>query len=181
MKPDVETTGDTIIAWGGHPAVSPEFKAKVLAIAARLGCDPSDLMSCMAFESACTFSSSKRNAAGSGATGLIQFMPSTARNLGTTTTAMAEMTPEAQLDYVERYFAPYRSRGLGTIEDLYMAILWPAAIGKPLDFVLFRGPSGQAYRQNAGLDRNHDGVVTKDEAAGLVRATRERGWREFPG
>lgn len=180
MKPDVETTGDTIVAWGGHPAVSPEFKAKVLAIAGRLGCDPSDLMACMAFESAGSFSPSKRNAAGSGAVGLIQFMPSTARLLGTSVEALAGMTAEDQLNVVERYFRPLAGH-LKTIEDLYMAILWPSAVGKPGDFVLFKGPSAVTYRQNAGLDRNRDGAVTKDEAAGLVRAARDRGWREFPG
>ena len=46
--------------------------------------NPDFLLACMAFESGMSFCSSIRNAA-SGATGLIQFMPSTARGLGTTT------------------------------------------------------------------------------------------------
>lgn len=40
-------------------------------------------MAAMAFESGETFSPSIKNAAGSGAVGLIQFMPSTAKALGT--------------------------------------------------------------------------------------------------
>ena len=41
-----------------------------------------------------------------GATGLIQFLPSTARGLGTTTDALAGMSSVEQLNYVEKYFDP---------------------------------------------------------------------------
>ena len=86
-------------------------------------------MAAMAFETGRDkFSASSVNRI-SGATGLIQFMPSTAIGLGTTTAALAAMTAEDQLEYVERYFKPYRNR-LNTLEDLYMAILWPIAVGK---------------------------------------------------
>jgi hypothetical protein len=129
----------------------------------------------MAFESGETFSPSVRNAAGSGATGLIQFMPSIATMLGTTTAALARMTAERQLDYVARYFEPYKGR-LRTIEDVYMAILWPAAIGKPLDHVLFAAPR-RTYQQNRGLDRDRDGAVTKREAAAAVTAKLAKGLR----
>ena len=165
------------IAWG-H-SVSPEFKTRVVELATELGCDPSHLMACMAFESGGTFSPSVRNAAGSGAVGLIQFMPSTAQALGTTTEALARMSAVRQLDVVERYFLPRAGR-LKSLEDLYMAILWPAAIGKPLDFVLFArsDPANpRRYVQNAGLDYNRDGTVTKAEAAARVRQMREIGLR----
>ena len=161
------------VAWGAK--VSAAFKAKVVRISADLGCEPDDLMACMAFESGETFSPSVRNAAGSGATGLIQFMPSTATLLGTTTAALARMTPEQQLDYVAKYFRPYKGR-LKTIEDVYMAILWPAAIGKPSDHVLFKAP-GKTYAQNRGLDRDGDGRVTKREAAAAVSAKLAKGRR----
>src|SRR5215813_9792931 len=116
--------------------VTPAFASKVRDIAGGLGCDPSWLMACMAFESAETFSPSILNGAGSGAVGLIQFMPSTAAALGTSTEALAKMSAEAQLDFVRQYFAPQRGR-LQSLDDVYMAILWPAAIGKASDFVLF--------------------------------------------
>ena len=161
------------VAWGAK--VSAAFKAKVCRIAADLGCEADDLMACMAFESGETFSPAVRNAAGSGATGLIQFMPSTATLLGTTTAALARMTPERQLDYVAKYFLPYKGR-LKTIEDVYMAILWPAAIGKPNEHVLFKAPS-KTYAQNKGLDRDRDGRVTKREAAAAVSAKLAKGRR----
>lgn len=158
------------IAWGAK--VSVAFKAKVIKISNNLGIDPNDLMAAMAFESGETFSASIKNQL-SGATGLIQFMPSTATSLGTSTTALAAMTPENQLDYVEKYFAPYKNK-LNSLEDVYMAILWPAAIGKPTTFVLFSKPSA-AYTQNSGLDADNDGNVTKAEAAAMVRAKLVKG------
>lgn len=161
------------LAWGAR--VSPEFRVRVFDIAAVLGMDPSHLMACIAFETAETFSPSIRNAAGSGATGLIQFMPATARGLGTTTDALAAMTAVQQLDYVETYFWPYRGR-LKTLSDVYMAILWPAGIGKPEDWALWdKASRPTTYRQNAGLDVNRDGAITKGEAASKVHEKLERG------
>src|SRR5690625_4614109 len=75
------------LAWGA--AVSLEFCKTAIALSRKLKIDPSWLMACMAFESARTFRPDIRNAAGSGATGLIQFMPATARGLGTTVDALA--------------------------------------------------------------------------------------------
>jgi hypothetical protein len=152
------------IAWGAK--VSPAFKSKVLTIATNLNIDPDYLMACMAFETGETFSPSIKNQAGSGAVGLIQFMPDTAQKLGTTANALAKMTAVEQLDYVERYFRSLHRR-ISTVEDVYMAILWPAAIGRPNAVVLFRQPS-IAYAQNQGLDANGDGIVTKAEAAAPV-------------
>lgn len=159
------------IAWGAK--VSAAFKTKLIKIAGNLGVDPDFLMSAMAFESGETFSPSVTNAAGSGATGLIQFMPSTATSLGTSTTALAAMTAENQLDYVEKYFNPYKNK-LTTIEDVYMTILWPNAIGKANSYVLFSKPS-TAYTQNSGLDADNDGNITKEEAAAKVKAKLVKG------
>lgn len=166
---------DRPIAWGAK--VKPSFKAKVLAISARLGCDPDDLMSCMAWESGRTFSASVKNMAGSGATGLIQFMPATARGLGTTVEQLAAMTAEQQLDYVERYFEPYRGR-LRNLGDLYCAILWPAAVGKSDDHVLWSAASRPTtYRQNAGLDLNRNGQITRGECLAKLNAMKAEGLR----
>jgi Transglycosylase SLT domain len=131
-----------------------------------LSVDPSWLMACIAFESAQTFRANIRNASGSGAVGLIQFMPQTARLLGTSTDLLAAMTPEGQLDYVEKYFLPDKGK-LHDFGDVYMAILWPAAIGKSDDTVLFDSSDPlhpKYYLENKGLDFNHDGKITKAEA-----------------
>ena len=118
---DAPTLSAIELAWGKK--VDKAFKEKVIAISAKLGIDPNHLMAAMAFESARTFRADIINP-GSGATGLIQFMPSTAKSLGTTTAKLRKMTAVKQLDYVEAYFSPYRGK-LKDLDDLYMAILWP--------------------------------------------------------
>lgn len=159
------------LAWGAR--VSPSFRAKVRDIVRPMGgCTASELMTCIAWESGRSFRPDVKNMAGSGATGLIQFMPATAKGLGTSCAALAKMTAEEQLEYVADYFSPWNGR-LKTLADLYMAILWPAAIGKPDSFVLFDKTDQvhpARYRQNAGLDVDRDGRVTKQEAAAKVLA-----------
>jgi hypothetical protein len=126
----------------------------------------------MAFETGETFSPSTGNHRGSGATGLIQFMPKTAGHLGTSTAALAAMSAVEQLDYVEQYLSSYAGR-LNTLEDVYMAILWPTAIGQSNDYVLFSQGSS-AYSGNR-LDFDKDGNVTKYEATSKVRTLLEKG------
>src|SRR5690606_1374140 len=163
------------LAWGQR--VSAEFRESVFEIADQLGMNPDHLMAVMAFETGETFRPDIRNAAGSGATGLIQFMPATARGLATTTDELARMTAVQQLDFVRLYFKPYAGR-LRTLSDTYMAVLWPAAIGRPDDAVLWdKASKPTSYRQNAGLDANKDGAITKGEAAAKVRSALERGMR----
>ncbi len=158
---------DFPLAWGQK--VSSEFRGKVIDIAKCFSWQPeraSDLMACMAFESGESFSPTVRNAAGSGAIGLIQFMAATAAYLETSPHDLALMTAEQQLDIVKKYFKPYASRIL-TLNDMYMAILLPKYIGKSDDSTLFDG--GIGYRQNSGLDADKDGKVTKAEATAKVR------------
>jgi hypothetical protein len=165
------------LAWGAR--VSTGFAQTLLGMCRAFGWEAehaSWLMACMAFESAETFSPSIRNAAGSGAVGLIQFMPSTAADLGTTVENLQLLSAESQLYYVQQYFKPYAKR-IGSLSDMYMAILLPKYVGQPGESVLFS--EGVGYRQNAGLDANHDGKITKDEATAKVLAKLQRG--QSPG
>ena len=171
--PEPEVGARRPIAWGVK--VSQVFRDRVWWIADDLGFDPDDLMSCIAWESGRTFSPNVVNMAGSGATGLIQFMPATARGLGTTTAALAQMSAEDQLNWVYKYFEPWRGR-LHTLSDLYMAILWPKAVGKPEHYVLWnRSRMPTTYRQNAGLDVNRDGAITKAECTAKLYAVKSQG------
>lgn len=170
MKPPALYGGsDPAMAWGRK--LTAAERASVRWIVSDLGgFTADDLMDCIAWESGGTFSPSIVNKAGSGATGLIQFMPSTAKSLGTTTADLSRMTVVQQLNYVYKYFRPFKGRlkGLG---DLYMAILWPAAVGKPDTFVLWdKNSRPTTYRQNAGLDVDRDGEITRGEALVRVRA-----------
>ena len=144
------------------------FIKKVKDVATELKCSYIDLLTCMAFETGRTFDPGLRNSIG--ATGLIQFIRPVAISLGTTTDALAAMSRVEQMDWVLKYFkaGPIRKLSAVSLEDLYMAILWPVAVGKPLDYVLFSSPS-KAYEQNKGLDLNKDGNITKEEAAKKAR------------
>lgn len=170
-----------MLSWGQK--LQPLERRAVVQTADRVGVPPSDLMDCIAFESAETFSPKIRNAAGSGATGLIQFMPSTAVSYFHSPEELARMSAAEkkaaglaacdklaamsfieQLAYVERYFQPYKGR-IKDLGDLYLAILWPRGIGKDGAYVLWSKESHPTtYSQNAGLDRNQDGTITRAEA-----------------
>lgn len=155
--------GSGSMVWGAK--VDSSFRAKVREIAQRQNLDANWYMVVMAFETGREFLPSTKNKV-SGATGLIQFMPDTARRLGTSTQALANMSAVEQLDWVEKYFQPYAGR-IRNLGDMYMAVLWPAGVGKADSWVLWSSPSIQ-YTQNAGLDRNHDGTITRGEAVSRV-------------
>lgn len=164
------------LAWGAK--VSESFRDRIFWCADQLYMDPDYLMSCIAWESAETFSADIRNAAGSGAVGLIQFMPNTAKALGTTTEKLAKMSAEDQINYVFKYFLPYKGR-LKTLSDVYMAILWPKAIGRPESYALWdKASMPTTFRQNSGLDVNRNGIITKAEAAGKVQEKLVKGMRD---
>lgn len=159
------TGGGFAYNWTG-PCVTHEFKTKVLQISNDLLLKPDDLMAIMAFESG--FDSTAVNKV-SDATGLIQFMPFTAKDLGTSTEELQNMSAMDQLDYVKAYFAK-RIKEYGPINNLgdaYMAVLWPPGIGKPDSWVLWREGSIE-YESNKGLDGEKKGYITRGDAVQYV-------------
>ena len=167
VSPPNPTPGKGGIEYGSYnPNVSKEFLNKVSDISQRLGVPAEYLMAAMGFETGGDYLPNTVNPV-SGATGLIQFMPSTAKGLGTSTAALAKMSAIQQLDYVEKYFSSYKGR-LKSLSDVYMAVLWPAAIGKNSDQALWSKGTIQ-YTQNSGLDIDKNGKVTVGEATSKVR------------
>jgi len=163
------------IAWGN--VVSAKFKAKVVAIAADLQVSPDHLMAAMHFESAGTFSPAVTNSS-SCAVGLIQFTGPIARNLGTSPLDLSRTNAVDQLDYVKKYLAPYTGK-LNSIEDAYLAILAPAFVGKASDTPVFtKEDNPLEYSQNSGLDKDGDGVITKQEAATPAREHLQQGLKD---
>lgn len=140
-----------------------EFIAKVKEISKKLGINPNWLMQVMYWESAGTFSPSVKNPNGS-ATGLIQFIESTAEWLGTSTYALSQMTAVEQLDYVYEYYRRYKSN-LKNYIDLYLTTFYPAAVGKPRNYILGNTEAriAQIAAHNPAFDNNNDGKVTKGE------------------
>ncbi len=93
------------------------------------------------------------------ATGLIQFMPSTSRSLGTTNTDLYNMSNIEQLEYVKKYLARYKGK-YKSFEDLYLAVFYPAAIGEPDSYTI---TSDIIAKQNKIFDINSDLDITKEE------------------
>lgn len=135
---------------------------KVRAVSADLGIDPNWLMGVMHLETKGTFNPAITNSIG--ATGLIQFMPSTARALGTSTWALRQMSFTQQLDWVKKYYWPYRHK-INSYVDLYLATLFPVALGKNKNFVLrSRNLSADTVARNNPLfDLNNDRQITIQE------------------
>jgi transglycosylase-like protein with SLT domain len=174
-------------AKGGLDAASPagSFDERVAAVAERVGVRKDDLLAIMRFESG--LRPDALNPA-SHAVGLIQFLPRTAADLlGLPSTRDGEalavqtfhaMSADEQLDYVEAYFERVLGgRGAPTLRDAYMAVLYPAAVGRGDAFVVARSDAESAsaravYAQNARLDADADGVLTAGEAARRVAGMR---------
>ena len=134
----------------------PEFLLKVKEMSTRLGVKPEWVLAVMKNESG--MSTTAKNPNG-GATGLIQFMPATARGLGTTTEALSKMSATEQLKYVEKYFSPFKGK-IKSGTDLYMATFWPAGVGKPDAYNI---GGAEVARVNKIFDLNKNGQITAGE------------------
>lgn len=150
-----------------------DFEQTLRSIATKLGINPNWLMMVMYFESKLNAQAVNKQPGDSAnplerltkrAVGLIQFMPETAKNLGTSTTALYSMSAIQQLHYVYAYFKPYAGK-IRSFYDLYLITFFPLALGKPDDFVLQTSKisASTIARQNPIFDANKDGKITVGE------------------
>lgn len=148
------------------------FEAKVRDIAQKLQVRPEDLMIVMNVESGLNPQAQNTTylVGGKPATGLIQFVNSTAQGLGTSIEALYAMNGVEQLDFVYKYFQPYTGR-INSVEDLYLITFFPAALGYADDQLI--GTSSISPRavaaSNPGIDLNKDGTITVAEFKSFVR------------
>ncbi len=135
------------------------FERKVRMVSENLGVAPEWLMSVMYSES--KFDAKVTNHKGSGAVGLIQWMPATAKDLGTSSQELGRLSHIKQLDYVYKYLDRVRKKygDYESITDLYLAILYPKALEGDYCYTLYAHPS-KMYTQNSLLDENKDKRVT---------------------
>jgi len=130
---------------------SPEFNEKLNKIGQKLQVDPKDLMRIMRFETGGKMSPSTNNGI-SDAVGLIQFMPKTARDLGTTTEKLAKMSAVEQLDYVYRFYKRNGVKpGMG-VGDLYMLTFMPLYVNEKDDTVLGKEGGGRLPGTKLSMD-----------------------------
>lgn len=136
------------------------FENKVRLVAQKLAIPPEWLMAVMFSESRFDFRA--LNMKGSGAVGLIQFMPATLAEFKPrlSSEAVMNMGEVKQLDLVYMYLEQYRQKygAYKSLTDLYLAILYPKAREYDYCGALYASPT-KAYKQNAGLDEDKDGAV----------------------
>lgn len=97
----------------------------------------------------------------SGATGLIQFMPSVAKALGTSTDELSKMTATEQLPFVMKYLSDHGITSDSPPEDYVLAVAAPAFIGKPSGTVVYRKGS-KAWQDNPAWRPKDGGDITTD-------------------
>ena len=112
-----------------YPQAS-SFADKIVSVANDLDIDPSWLANVIRSES--NFSPSIQNSS-TNATGLIQFMPKTARGLGTSVEALKNMSANQQMNWVKKYLMPYKGK-MNSQNDVVLAVFYPVALGKPNSF-----------------------------------------------
>lgn len=110
-----------------------------------------------------------------GAVGIIQWLPSTAKALGTTVEQLGKMTFVEQLHYVEKYLLYVKAVDkVHNYEDLYLSIFFPRALGKGDSYVMGIKPpmnmitdsmsfKQKVYAYNKNIDMNKDGIITVED------------------
>lgn len=94
------------------------------------------------------------------ATGIIQWLPSTARDLGTSVRKLRKMTVREQLPWVKKYFLTQSKNfkfELADIEsyvDLYLTVFHPKAVLKGDEYII-SSKGKKAYRQNSIIDTDY--------------------------
>ncbi|MDL2262734.1 transglycosylase SLT domain-containing protein [Bacteroidales bacterium OttesenSCG-928-I21] len=133
------------------------FLNRVKEISVALDINPNWLMAVMMFESSLNHRAVNKI---SNATGLIQFMPKTATSLGVTVSELKAMSNYDQLLYVYEYLKSYKNK-MNSLTDVYFAVFFPAAIGKPDDWVLKTSSLSAATiaKANPIFDLNGDGRI----------------------
>ena len=136
---------------GAQP--SGDFMTEVGKVASNLGIDTSNLIAIMKSES--SLNPQAVNPV-TGASGLIQFMPNTAKSLGTTVEELRKMTAVQQLPYVEKYFKSVRVQPGSSAGRLYAYVFLPGRANRE---VLTQAGENY-YESNKGLDIDRDGKIT---------------------
>jgi len=151
-----------------------DFIERVKEIAKKVNLDYKLILATMKHESGLNPSAQNPN---SYATGLIQFMPSTAKSLGTSVSELKNMSALEQLDYVEDFYMNHKRAGLTpkvkSVEDSYFLVFYPRAVGETDDFVLGSEVSDDRVetiaKQNSGFDKNKDGEITRGEVKNFIK------------
>ena len=149
------------------------FISAVQATSSTLNLNYIDMLSCMHLETGGVMDPAITNSLGY--TGLIQFGGAAATVVGTTTSALKEMDRATQCTYVTKYFQVNKLNQKAPtprLVDIYLTILWPAAVGKPDNYIIWDSTNPQtskAYYANPAFDPGHAvGNVTVAMVAAVI-------------
>lgn len=180
------------------PNVGPGFYQKLLEVADAVQMKPEDILNVMAVESG--INPTAHNPGGD-ASGLLQFMPATLRNLGFqgSHADFRSLSAEDQLDYVKKLILSnmrYNGAPFTSAAQYYVANFLPVALklpgiraNDPQTIIVAKNPdqphlpgiSTQQeaifYKSNPGLDFDHDGVITYGDIQNVLK--RAAGGKNF--
>lgn len=168
---------NSVVRVPGIDKLSKTNLAALNAAAKTIGVPVDWLATVMSFETAGTFSPSVPNKAGSGAFGLIQFMPSTAAGLlgyPQTSEGKAKAAAEGKAmsfaTQLKRMVIPYFKGGkYNSLNDLYLRVFYPAAMNKAANYVVGTAPSA-VYTQNKGFDKEGKGWITQQDITRTINS-----------
>lgn len=159
----------------------PNFYQKLLEVSSEVQMKPEDLLNVMAVESGIDPTAHNQNG---NASGLLQFMPSTLKNLGFhgTHADFRNLSSIDQLDYVKKLILnniKYNGGPFTSAAQYYVANFLPVALklpgikkGDPNTIIVAKNPDKPHlpnvstymesiyYNANPGLDADHDGMIT---------------------
>jgi len=130
----------------------PEFTSAVSALASKYNISDQEVYAVIQGESG--FNPAARNP--SGATGLFQFMPTTAEELGTSVDAVMNMSPVEQVALYDNYLERWNYNGDNRLGIMQAA---PAYAGRGPEEVIYAEDSA-AWEQNPGWRELNDGPIT---------------------
>lgn len=177
-----------------------QFWDKLSQISNTVGMNPGDLLAVMYYESGLDPSAHNKNG---NASGLIQFMPRTLKDMGYKGDHedFRKLDALKQLNYIQEYIdskAKFNGGGFKSAAQYYVANLWPVALklpgvqqespntviidGNPL-VARYPGVSlrqeKEAYAANAGLDLNKDGKISYgDLQSVMANVKKSAGYRQ---
>ena len=151
-----------------HQAQPDDFTQAVRQSAQRLGTKPEYLLAVMLFETGGSLDPCQKGAIaldGTRATGLIQFMDNTARELGTSSEELCRMSQVEQMQWVEQYLVQRGFRG-GDLTPLYSTVF----VGNPHG----KGDESDGYhtlnKASARIETEHPDYQSKSAPSSPVVA-----------
>jgi len=153
-----------VFAAGGvkHQAMDdPEFNSVLESLSKKSGINKDWVNRLIHIESG--GDSSAHNPHGS-ASGIVQMIDSTAKAMGTSAEELRHMTASEQLPFAFKYWNQYKDK-IKQPSDLYIANMYPAALGKSDDYAIGTDQQSRAKlaKLNPAIDVDKDQQITVGE------------------